>query len=265
MIAPELIDIGLNLTHDSFNGDRDAVLERAGIVGVNRMLITGSDAAHSQAALELVRQYPQVLRSTAGVHPHHAKDVTESDRATLLTLMQQPEVLAVGECGLDYFRNFSPHTDQEAVFRWQLECAVKIGKPVFLHERDAHDVFVGILQEYRSKLTGGVAHCFTGTTEQVKHYVEMDLYVGVTGWLCDERRGHSLRDAVCYIPLDRLLIETDAPYLIPRNIKPKPASHRNEPMHLPAVLNELAICRGESVDLLAAATTKNAERLFGWK
>jgi len=264
MIAPELIDIGLNLTHDSFNDDRNEVLDRAKIVGVKRMLITGSDAAHSQMALELARQYPEVLRSTAGVHPHHAKDVTAADRAILLELMRQPEVLAVGECGLDYFRNFSPHADQEAVFRWQLECAGKIGKPVFLHERDAHDAFVGILREYRSELKGGVAHCFTGTADQVKHYVDMDLYVGITGWICDERRGQSLREAVRHIPLDRLLIETDAPYLIPRNLKPKPTSHRNEPTHLPAVLNELATCRGEDVKALAAATTANAERLFGW-
>ncbi len=264
MAALELIDIGLNLTHDSFDVDRDTVLTRAAAAGVKRMIITGSDVVHSQAALTLVKHHPDKLRSTAGVHPHHAKDLTSAGRAILLELMQQPEILAVGECGLDYFRNFSTHIDQENAFRWQLECAVKIGKPVFLHERDAHEAFVSILSDYRSQLKGAVAHCFTGTSDQVKKYLDMDLYIGITGWICDERRGQSLRDAVRYIPLERLLIETDAPYLIPRNLKPKPAARRNEPMYLPAVLNQLAMCRDESIDVLAVATTANAERLFGW-
>ena len=174
-------------------------------------------------------------------------------------------MLAVGECGLDYFRNFSTHEQQEQVFRTQLELATQVHKPVFLHERDAHDGFVGILQEYLPRLSGGVAHCFTGTTEQAQRYVDMGLYVGITGWICDERRGAALREAVRVIPLDRLLIETDAPYLIPRDIRPKPASHRNEPMHLRAVLHRLAACRGESVEMLAEATTANARRLFNWK
>ncbi len=264
MTAPGLIDIGFNLTHDSFNDDRDAVLARAASAGVKRMLVTGSDATHSQLALTLARKYPDVLRSTAGVHPHHAKDLTDADRTVLLELMKQPEVLAVGECGLDHFRNFSPPADQEAVFRWQLEYAVSVGKPVFLHERDAHDAFISILNDYRPRLAGAVAHCFTGTTAQVEKYIEMDLYVGITGWLCDERRGQSLREAVKHIPLDRLLIETDAPYLIPRTIKPKPALHRNEPMHLTEVLRQLAICRSEPEELLTKITTENATRLFGW-
>ncbi len=264
MSVPELIDIGLNLTHDSFNDDRDAVLARAANVGVKRMLVTGSDAIHSQLALTLARKYPDVLRSTAGVHPHHAKDITDTDRTVLLELMKQPEVLVVGECGLDYFRNFSPAADQEAVFRWQLECAVNIGKPVFLHERDAHDAFISILSDYRPRLAGAVAHCFTGTTAQAEKYIEMDLYVGITGWICDERRGQSLREAVKHIPLDRLLIETDAPYLIPRTLKSKPASHRNEPMYLTEVLRQLALCRDASEELLANVTTENAKRLFRW-
>ncbi|HVY22446.1 MAG TPA: TatD family hydrolase [Steroidobacteraceae bacterium] len=265
MSAVELIDIGLNLTHDSFDTDRDAVLMRAATAGIRHMLITGSDAAHSRKALALVKQHPEVLRSTAGVHPHHARDVTAEDQSTLLTLMKQPEVLAIGECGLDYFRNFSPHEDQERVFRWQLDCAVDIGKPVFLHERDAHEQFVSILREYRPKLSGAVAHCFTGNTGQVKTYIEMDLYVGITGWICDERRGQALREAVKHIPLERLLIETDAPYLIPRTIKPRPASHRNEPMYLTEVLRRLAVCRGESEAAVAKATTENAQRLFAWR
>ena len=260
----ELTDIGLNLTHDSFDTDRDAVLQRALLAGIRRMLITGSDATHSKKALELVKKYPDVLRSTAGVHPHHAGSLSEADKPALRELMQQPEILAVGECGLDYFRNFSSHQDQERVFRWQLDCAVEFRKPAFLHERDAHESFIAIVREYRPRLVGAVAHCFTGDAAQVRNYVEMDLYVGITGWICDERRGQSLREAVKHVPLERLLIETDAPYLIPRTIKPRPASHRNEPMHLTEVLKQIAQCRDESEALLAQATTENARRLFGW-
>lgn len=259
-----LIDIGLNLTHESFAHDLQAVLDRAAAAGVERMLVTGSDVPHSQAALQLVRHHPAQLRCTAGIHPHHAKDFSAGQLAALHALLADPLVLAVGECGLDYFRNFSTHAEQEQAFRLQLELAAQLGKPVFLHERDAHDSFVSILSEHLPRLCGGVAHCFTGTTEQAQLYVEMGLHVGITGWICDERRGAALRAAVREIPLDRLLIETDAPYLIPRDLKPKPKSHRNEPMHLPAVLHRLAACRNEEVELLAAATSANARRLFNW-
>lgn len=263
--TPALIDIGLNLTHDSFAHDREAVLARAATAGVTRMLVTGSDVPHSRAALQLARQHPARLRATAGVHPHHAKDFGSEQLPVLRALLADPLVLAVGECGLDYFRNFSTHEQQELAFRLQLELAVSTGKPVFLHERDAHEVFVSIVNDYRPRLRGGVAHCFTGTVAQARRYVEMDLHVGITGWICDERRGESLREAVRVIPLDRLLIETDAPYLIPRDLNPKPKAHRNEPMHLPVVLARLAACRDESVEILAAATTANAQRLFGWQ
>lgn len=262
---PGLIDVGLNLTHESFAHDMDAVLARAAAAGVEHMLITGSDVPHSQAALQLAQLHPSKLRATAGIHPHHAKDFSAEQLPLLKELLAEPLVLAVGECGLDYFRNFSTHEQQEQLFRLQLELAVSVGKPVFLHERDAHDLFVGIVNEYLPRLCGGVAHCFTGTAAQARQYVDMGLYVGITGWICDERRGESLRAAVRDIPLDRLLIETDAPYLIPRDLKPKPKSHRNEPMHLPAVLQRLAACRNEAVETLAAATTANAQRLFNWQ
>lgn len=264
MSALELIDIGLNLSHDSFDHDRDEVLAHAVAAGVARMLITGSDVAHSRKALELVRRHPGLLRSTAGVHPHHAKDLQAADQAALRELLSQAEVVAVGECGLDYFRNFSPPADQERAFRLQLELAVETGKPVFLHEREAHEAFANIVAEYLPRINGGVAHCFTGTATQVQKYVELGLYIGITGWICDERRGQALREAVRHIPLERLLIETDAPYLIPRDLKPKPGSHRNEPKYLPAVLKRLASCREESVEVIAAATTANALRLFRW-
>jgi TatD DNase family protein len=264
MAHPPLIDIGLNLAHDSFDRDREDVLTRAHEAGVRFMLITGSSLASTRAAIELSKQHPERFRATAGIHPHHAAEFDSADRAMLKALLAQPQVVATGECGLDYFRNFSPHADQERVFRLQLELGCESSKPLFLHQRDAHDPFVAILKDYLPRTAGGVAHCFTGTTDEARAYLDLGLYIGVTGWLCDERRGQTLREAVRYIPADRLLIETDAPYLLPRDLDPKPQSRRNEPMFLPHILKVLAALRGEDFDTLAVATTANARRLFGW-
>lgn len=259
-----LVDIGINLAHDSFDADRDAMIERADRVGVRRLIITGSSIASTRTAIELVRRDPQRFRCTAGVHPHHASDLDAAAVSELRTLATASEVVAVGECGLDYFRNLSPRDAQLDAFRRQLELAVEARKPVFLHERDAHDDFLGLLREFRPRLVGGVAHCFTAGPAEARAYVDLDLYVGVTGWICDERRGLALRDAVRYIPIDRLLIETDAPYLLPRDLEPMPRHRRNEPMYLPHVLDAIARARGESAVELGAATTRNAAALFGW-
>jgi TatD DNase family protein len=262
---PELIDIGINLAHDSFDHDRDAVIDRAERAGVTRMVVTGSSIESTRAAIDLVRQAPQRFRCTAGVHPHHAAELGETQLDELATLAAQPEVVAIGECGLDYFRNFSPRAAQLSAFRQQLDLAVRLHKPVFLHQRDAHEDFVAILGEYRSRLAGGVAHCFTAGLEEARAYLELDLYIGITGWINDERRGLHLRDIVRHIPAERLLIETDAPYLLPRDLHPKPQSRRNEPMYLPHVLQTIAAARGEPAAELAARTTSNTLTLFGWQ
>jgi TatD DNase family protein len=258
-----MIDIGINLTHDSFDIDRDALLARADAVGVRHMIVTGSSLASSQQAIALVQQCPERLRATAGVHPHHAEDLAQDQLLALRHLMQQTEVVAAGECGLDYFRNYSSVSAQQRAFHWQLQLANDVDKPVFLHQRDAHDAFMSILREHPPR-RGGVAHCFTGDIPQAKDYLDFGLYIGVTGWICDERRGASLRDAVRYIPSDRLLIETDGPYLLPRDIKPKPASRRNEPMHLPHIAQAIAQCRGESARSVIDATYANTRALFAW-
>jgi TatD DNase family protein len=260
----ELIDIGLNLTHESFDIDRAALIDRAVAAGVSRMLITGSCIENSEQASRLAQELPQRLRSTAGIHPHHAVDVNALTADQLRQLIARPEVLAVGECGLDFFRNFSPPDSQVSAFRMQLELARELRKPVFLHQRDAHRQFVQIVSEYRSGLTGGVAHCFTAGADEAREYLDLGLHIGITGWICDERRGAHLKELVKFIPLDRLLVETDAPYLLPRDLRPKPKSRRNEPMYLPHVLRTIADCRGEPPTLIARATTANAMRLFGW-
>ena len=259
-----MIDIGLNLTHDSFAGDRDALLESAVHAGVRHMIVTGSTLASSQAAIDLVREYPSLLRATAGVHPHHAGEFDERQMPALRNLLQQPDIVASGECGLDYFRNYSSHAHQERAFRLQLQLASEIGKPLFLHQRDAHDAFLGILRDYWPSIGRGVAHCFTGTRDEAKSYLDLGLHVGVTGWICDERRGTHLREVVRYVPRDRLLVETDAPYLLPRDLHPKPASRRNEPKYLPHIVATIARCRAESPEDVAAFTTANCTALFGW-
>lgn len=259
-----LADIGLNLAHDSFEHDRDEVVAAAVAVGVRHMVITGSTLASTRAAVDIVRKAPEMFRATAGIHPHHARDFHDAGLHELRGLLAAPEVGAAGECGLDYFRNFSPHADQERVFRLQLELAAESAKPVFLHQRDAHDAFMAILRDYLPRLAGGVAHCFTGDERELRDYLSLGLSIGITGWICDERRGAHLREVVRLIPLDRLMLETDAPYLLPRDLEPRPKSRRNEPRYLPHVLETVAGCRGEDAATIAAATTRNALAFFGF-
>lgn len=259
----DLIDIGANLTHDSFDADRDAVLARAAAAGVARIVVTGTSVTSSVQAAALCEAHPRRLFATAGVHPHHAADFDAHTAAALESLLANPKVVAVGECGLDFFRDYSPRGAQREAFRAQLELAAKVRKPVFLHQRDSHDEFVAILEPERAGLIGGVAHCFTGGPSELEAYLALDLYIGVTGWVCDERRGAELRSAVPRIPLDRLLIETDAPYLLPRDLPVKPQSRRNEPHYLPHVLERVAALMGRPAEDVARATTANAERLFG--
>ena len=264
MTRPELFDIGLNLAHDSFDHDRDAVFARALDAGVTRMLVTGSSFDSIRGAIALAQRWPMHVRATAGVHPHHAPELTLARRTELLESMRRAEVLAAGECGLDYFRDFAPRDAQRAAFESQLDLAAEAGKPLFLHQRDAHEDFIAIWDAQASRLCGGVAHCFTDTRAAARAYLDRGLYIGITGWICDERRGTALREIVRYLPRDRLLIETDAPYPPPRNPAPRPRERRNEPMYLPQVLATLAACRGEDPALLADATTRNAVALFGW-
>jgi TatD DNase family protein len=259
----DLIDIGANLTHESFAADRDAVLARAAVAGVARIVVTGTSVTSSAQAAALCEAHPGVLAATAGVHPHHATELDAHTTDALRRLLLDPAFVAVGECGLDYFRDYSPRDAQQRAFAVQLDLAAEMEKPVFLHQRDAHVDFVAMLEPLRASLTGAVAHCFTGGPKELEAYLALDLYIGVTGWVCDERRGAELRAAVPLIPRDRLLIETDAPYLLPRDLKPKPKSRRNEPKFLTHVLERVASLRNEPAAEVARATTANAERLFG--
>jgi TatD DNase family protein len=258
-----LIDIGINLGHDSYAPDRAAVIERARAVGVDRLIVTGAALTANAGVLALARTHPGRIWATAGVHPHHASSLQAQHESELRALWQQPEVVAVGECGLDYFRNYSPRTDQLQAFGWQLQWGASSGKPLFLHQRAAHADIMAVLREYRGAQVCGVAHCFTGTRAELEDYLSLGLHIGITGWICDERRGLQLRELVRHIPAGRLLMETDGPYLLPRDYRPAPPARRNEPALLPHIAATIAACRGETLQDCAAHSTAAACALFG--
>jgi len=258
----DLIDIGINLTHENFRDDRNAVIDSAHACGVAQLIVTGATIAGSRAALELAQAHPGVLFATAGVHPHHATELQSARLPELRALLQQPGVVAAGECGLDYYRNFSPYEVQRQAFGAQLELALECGKPLFLHQRDAHRDFHAALKALGRPLVG-VAHCFTGGQEELEAYLALGLHIGITGWVCDERRGAHLAQLVPHIPRGRMLLETDGPYLLPRDLNPKPASRRNEPRYLPHIAAVVARLRGESVEDCAAHSSAAARALFG--
>jgi TatD DNase family protein len=258
----ELVDIGANLSHESFRHDLAQVLERARAVGVAQMIVTGASETESRAAHDIAASHPGVLFATAGVHPHLAKEWRDDTLGVLRELARSPVVVAIGEAGLDFNRDFSPRPDQERVFAAQLELAAELGMPVFMHERDAHERFVAILAEYRGRLGPAVIHCFTGSAHELDRYLDMDLHVGITGWICDERRGTHLRELVPRIPLERLMLETDSPYLLPRDLAPRPKSRRNEPMYLEHIARGVAACLRIDPEELADATTRTARAFF---
>jgi TatD DNase family protein len=262
----QLIDIGVNLTHPSFAGQREAVLARAFAAGVCQLLVTGTNLTESQQALELCRQLDadgQHLFSTAGIHPHDASSWSADSARQLKALLAEPEVRAIGECGLDFNRDFSPRPQQEKVLEEQLALAVELQLPVFLHERDADQRLLAILRDYRDRLPAAVLHCFTGEKRALFNYLDLDLHIGITGWVCDERRGTHLHPLLREIPLGRLMLESDSPFLLPRSLRPKPKSGRNEPAFLREVLREVALHRGESPEALARHSSACARRFFG--
>ncbi len=258
-----LIDIGANLTNKSFEHDLESVIQRSICAGVSPIIVTASSIRSAHDALALARTNPGTLFSTAGVHPHDAKSCGDETLTELRALHREPEVVAVGECGLDFNRNFSPQDLQEHWFAAQVGLACELAKPLFLHERDAHDRFISILDSFRGKLPRAVVHCFTGAKAELRAYLDRNFYIGITGWICDERRGRGLEELARYIPEDRLMIETDAPYLVPRTMRPKPKSSRNEPAFLTYVLESIAGSVGKSAEDVARSTFTNSMRFFG--
>ncbi len=256
-----MFDIGVNLTSGQFDKDRDEVVVRALAAGVSGMLLTGTNLHESQQAQALARRYDNCW-STAGVHPHDASHWQPDTAEALRALAQMPEVVAIGECGLDFNRNYSTPQEQERAFSAQLALAAELALPVFMHCRDAHERFIALLTPWLDKLPAAVLHCFTGTEEEARDCLERGLYLGITGWVCDERRGLALQKLLPMIPADKLMLETDAPWLLPRDLLPKPASRRNEPAFLPHILQRVAALRGEDPRWLEQVTDNNVARVF---
>lgn len=259
--AAPLVDIGANLTHDSFRRDVQAVIERARDAGVGTLIVTGTDLEHAHQALELAARH-RGLHATAGVHPHEASQWSATLAQEFAALYREPGIVAVGECGLDFNRNFSSPADQERAFEAQLGLAVEAGLPLFIHERDAGPRMLEMLRSWRDDIADAVIHCFTGERKTLHGYLDLDLHIGLTGWLCDERRGHHLRELLADIPLNRLMVETDCPYLLPRNLPAKAPGRRHEPALLPWIVGEIAHWRGDGEGDICRATTATARRFF---
>ncbi|MBF2754781.1 MAG: TatD family hydrolase [Gammaproteobacteria bacterium AqS3] len=254
-------DIGANLGHSSFADDLDAVLRRAEALGVRQLCITGTSLDMSARAAEIAEQHPRLL-ATAGVHPHSAGEYDADSNAALHRLLRRECVRAVGETGLDYHRNYASRPEQLRAFTGQLSLAADLNMPVFLHQREAHEDFIALVGEHRGAIPRAVAHCFTGTAAELEDCLDLDLYIGITGWICDERRGLHLHELIGRIPADRLLLETDCPYLLPRDLDPKPQNRRNEPGHLVHIGTVVARLLEVSPEQLAVQTRSNAETFF---
>ncbi|MCP5179791.1 MAG: TatD family hydrolase [Pseudomonadales bacterium] len=266
-----LTDIGANLLHGQFDDDRDAVLTRARQAGIERLLVTATDLDVAEASTAFVRaararaDWPR-LYTTAGVHPHDAGTVPADWTATLSGLLNDDSVVAVGETGLDYHRNFSPRDIQRQVFDSHVAMACERQLPLFVHDRDSRGEVLEILARHAPDPAHVVIHCFTGGREDLDAYLEAGYFIGITGWVCDRRRGGSLRELVPAIPMNRLLIETDAPFLLPHDLPPDvlapPRGRRNEPHFLPAIVTRLAELLDVDVCTLTEQTTSNAVRCF---
>ncbi|MEM9622462.1 MAG: TatD family hydrolase [Pseudomonadota bacterium] len=275
--ALKLIDVCVNLLNSQFNNDREAVLKRAAEAGVSGILVVATDLAASTAAIESVAanhassNSPRLL-ATAGIHPHDVAELPPDWQVQLATLAHQPEVCAVGETGLDFYRNFSPRDAQINAFAQQIALAVNLQKPLFVHDRESDGEVLRQLQQH-TPLPPVLIHCFTGTGDELEAYLAAGFSIGITGWIADERRGQNLRELIRQIPLERLVIETDAPFLKPHNAPgnflmqhnlPGRLKRRNEPALLGSVLTAIAALREESTEDIARATTANAQRLFGF-
>jgi TatD DNase family protein len=257
-----VIDIGVNFTNKRFDKDRSDIIQRAKKNKVSGFLVTGTNIEESKKALDLCQQFPNYLNCTAGVHPHDADHVSANYLEKITELARHHQVKAIGECGLDFNRNFSAPEQQLKVFQQQIDLAVVLKLPLFLHQREAFEPWLELLKPALGKVPAMVSHCFTGNKKELERCLAADMYIGITGWLCDERRGQELRDIIKYIPLNRLMIETDAPYLTPRNIRPKPKSSRNEPSYLPYVVQTYAELTGLSSEIIIQQSSINAQKVF---
>ncbi len=255
-----LIDTHAHLDDPDFDADRAEVIARALASGVIAIVSVGAGLESSRAAISLAEKYPAIY-AAVGVHPHEARTMDAKGRAELQALAQHPQVVAIGETGLDYYRDLSPRQSQQQVFEAHLTLADEVGKPVIVHDRQAHDEVMTILRRWAAGRTGGkagVLHCFSGSLDMAQEAIELGFYISIAGAVTflNARR---LAEKVRRLPLARLLIETDCPYLAPHPYRGK----RNEPAHVSLVAEAIARLKDVSPPEVAAITTDNARALFG--
>ena len=258
----EIADIACNFTSERFNKDLDKVIERAIANKITKFGLICSRMSDLNKLLKIYKQYSKSMFYTIGVHPHHANEINDDYLKKLKNVITTNNPHAIGETGLDFFRNLSTYEQQIYVFEEQIKIAIDTNKPLFLHQRDSHDDFIKILRKYSSDISKAVVHCFTGTQGQLDDYLELDCYIGITGWICDEKRNVELRKAIKKIPLEKLMIETDCPYLIPKNLVEKPKNNRNEPTNLNHIINEIAVLMEIDIDILRKQTFENTINYF---
>ena len=258
-----MIDIGVNFSHPYFKKHLTSVLQRARENDIESIIATGTDVTTSIEAYSLASQHAGFLYSTAGVHPHEAAKVSSDWKDQLIDLLRSTDVIkAVGETGLDYYRNLTPPSQQLSVFEEHLVIAKEHKLPVFIHDRETNGDVFALVKKYRSSLPAVVIHCFTGTKQELINYLDLDCYIGITGWICDPTRGKRLREIASLIPDNRVMIETDAPYLLPKNMPSPPKNRQNEPAFLPYVLSQLAESRKQSIEALHSLTVENTRYFF---
>ena len=258
----EIADIACNFTSDRFKKDLDEVIERAIANDITKFGLICSRLSDIDKLLEIYNRYSKDMFFTIGVHPHHANEINEEYLEKLKEIINNNNPHAIGETGLDFFRNLSTYEEQIFAFEEQIKIAIETNKPLFLHQRDSHDDFIKILRKYSSDIKKAVVHCFTGTQKQLDDYLELDCYIGVTGWICDAKRNVELRETIKNIPLERLMIETDCPYLIPKNLPEKPKNNRNEPNNLNHIVAEISALINIDEDVLRDETFKNTLDFF---
>jgi TatD DNase family protein len=255
-VSPELFDTHAHLHFPDFAADLPAVLERARAAGVQRFVTIGTDVETTRAAIALAAREPGVW-ATAGVHPHDAAAADEAAFAELERLAAVPQVVAIGEIGLDFFRNLSPPDAQARTFRRLLDLARRVGKPVVVHCRDAHAHTLAILEEARAGEIGGVMHCFSGDVAIARRCLDLGLAISLAGPVTYPN-ARALPEVARFVPADRLVVETDCPFLPPQGHR----GRRNEPALLALTAARVAELRGEPLDALASRLTDTARRLF---
>jgi TatD DNase family protein len=256
-MTPDLFDTHAHLHFPEFDADREAMLERARVSGVRRMLTIGTDVETSQASIALAAREADVW-ATVGIHPHDAAEADAAALAEIERLASEPRVVAVGEIGLDYFRDLSPREDQHRAFRALIGIARRAGKPVVIHCRDAHEDTLAILAEERVADVRGIMHCFSGDVAIARRCLDLGLLISLAGPVTYPN-ARSLPEVARFVPGDRLVVETDCPFLPPQGYRGK----RNEPAYLSITATRVAELRGETIDGLAARTTANARALLG--